>query len=181
MRDFCVKFHGFTLHNSIKTSFLVKYKYGRSPDVADSEWPLLQSLLKTLCPLTFLWISLFPLLKRTTASPLWSSFSLILMWSVDSSLGSLRYWANNISLSIYHVWFFFFSCLCDWVTLPMMLYLKITVTMLFIELSLLLPTLLNFFCWMSNIFSSYRNTLTSKSWLLLGIPGQWSDQPGLCT
>ena len=50
---------------------------------------------------------LFPLLRRTKVSILWSSFFLSFMWSVNCILGILSFWANiYLSVSVYHVWSF---------------------------------------------------------------------------
>jgi hypothetical protein len=47
---------------------------------------------------------LFPLLRITEASTLWSSYFLSLMWSVNCILGILNFWANiHFSVSAYHV------------------------------------------------------------------------------
>jgi len=53
-----------------------------SPCGVSSEWPFLQSLLQILSPFLLLWIFLFPFLRRTEASTLWSSFFLSFTWSV---------------------------------------------------------------------------------------------------
>jgi len=45
-----------------------------SPGGSVSGWSFLQSLLQTLSQYFFLWILLFPLLRRTEAFTLWSSF-----------------------------------------------------------------------------------------------------------
>jgi hypothetical protein len=47
---------------------------------------------------------LFPLLRRTDTSTLWSSFFLSFMRSVNCILGILSFWANShLSVSTYHV------------------------------------------------------------------------------
>jgi hypothetical protein len=46
-------------------------------------------------------VILFPLLRRTEISTLWSSFFLSFMWSMDCILGIARFWAN-IHLSTLH-------------------------------------------------------------------------------
>jgi hypothetical protein len=54
---------------------------------------------------------LFPFLRRTESSTLWSSFFLSFMWSVNCILGIQSFWANiHLSVSAYHVFF------CDLVT-----------------------------------------------------------------
>jgi hypothetical protein len=48
---------------------------------------------------------LFPLLRRTNVSTLWSSFFLSFMWSVNCILGILNFWANtHLSVGAYHVY-----------------------------------------------------------------------------
>jgi len=60
----------------------------------------------TLFPYVLLWTFLFPLLRRSDASALWSSFFLSFMWSVDCILGNSSFWANiHLSVSAQHVCF----------------------------------------------------------------------------
>jgi hypothetical protein len=63
-----------------------------------SGWPFLQSLLNTylhICSFEYF----IPLLRRTKAPTLWSSFLLSSMWSVNCILVIWSFWAN-IHLSV---------------------------------------------------------------------------------
>jgi hypothetical protein len=47
---------------------------------------------------------LFPLLRRTEVSTLWSSFFLSVMCFANGILGVLSFWANtHLSVNVYHV------------------------------------------------------------------------------
>ena len=71
---------------------------------AVSGWPFLQSLFYDLSLLTPPKGILFPLLRRTKASTLWSSFFLSFMWSVNCILGILSFWANiHLLVSAYYL------------------------------------------------------------------------------
>jgi len=48
-------------------------------------------------------VFLFPLLRRTEASTLWSFFFLSFMWSVNCILDFPSFWAMHLSMSVYHV------------------------------------------------------------------------------
>jgi hypothetical protein len=76
-----------------------------SPSGAVSEWCFLQFLLHTLSPYLFLYF--FPLLRRTEAPILWSSFYLSFMWSVNCVLIIPSFWANiHLSVSAYYMCYF---------------------------------------------------------------------------
>ena len=48
---------------------------------------------------------LFPLLRRTEISTVWSSFFLSFMWSVNCILGILNFWANiHLSVNMHLKW-----------------------------------------------------------------------------
>ena len=48
--------------------------------------------------------NLFPFIRRTEVSILWSSCFLSFIWSVNCILGILNFWANiHLSVSVYHV------------------------------------------------------------------------------
>ena len=72
------------------------------PCGAVSGWPFLQSLFNTLSLYLLPWV-LFPLLRRTEISTLWSFF-LSFMWFVNCILGIPSFWVNiHLSVSAYHV------------------------------------------------------------------------------
>jgi hypothetical protein len=61
-------------------------------------------------------MDIFPLLRRTRVSILWSSFFLSFMWSVNCILGVMSFWANiHLPVSVYHLCSFVIGlpyCLC---------------------------------------------------------------------
>ena len=68
-----------------------------------SGWPFLQSILHFVSIFTLVSI-LFPLLRKTEASTLGSSFFLSFMWFVNRILGIPRFEANiHLPVSAYHV------------------------------------------------------------------------------
>jgi hypothetical protein len=78
--------------------------WDESPGATVSGWSLLQSRLCTLYPYLLPWTILFPLLRRTKASTLWSSYFLSFMWPMNCILGIPSFWANiHLSVSAYHV------------------------------------------------------------------------------
>ena len=73
-----------------------------SPPIPDSPFP--SSLPPKFLPLLLPLIILFPLLSRTEASTLWSSFLLSFMWSVSCIMGIPCSLPNiHLSVSTYHV------------------------------------------------------------------------------
>jgi hypothetical protein len=78
-------------------NFLIFYTSPLFPSTPDPDHLLLLSP-KNLPPLPFI-IILFPLLSRTEASTLWSSFFLSFIWSVCCIVCILSFWAN-IYLSV---------------------------------------------------------------------------------
>ena len=75
-----------------------------SPGGAVSGWPFLQSrshFVSIFPPVS----NLFPLLRNTEESTLWSSFFLSLIWSMNCTLGIP-------SVSVYHVWLCVRVCVC---------------------------------------------------------------------
>ena len=80
-------------------------------------WGNLWMVLPSVSALNFVSVTpsmgiLFPILKRSEVSTLWSSFFLSFMCFANCILGILCFWANiHLSVSAYHVCSF-----CDWVT-----------------------------------------------------------------
>ena len=76
-------------------------------DLQEGQFPSVSALdfVSVFSPMSIL----FPLLRRSEASTLWSSFSLSFRWSITHILGIPSFWANiHLSVSAYH--------LCSFVT-----------------------------------------------------------------